>query len=376
MDQVRVGIIGMGNMGTSHADTLAQGKVKGAKLTAVCDSFPGVLDRHRGRYDAEVLRYTDLEELLSSGAVDGVIVATPHLDHPSAAIRAFSKGLHVLTEKPAGVYARQVREMNEAAAEAGTVFGIMLNQRLHPAYSKLRELVQAGELGELRRTNWTVTHWYRAQSYYDSAPWRGTWAGEGGGVLLNQALHQLDLWQWITGLRPQRVRAFAQFGQRRAVEVEHDVTAYVEYVGGATGVFIASTTEAPGTNRLELSGTRGKAVVKDDRLTLWQLRQEEPDFNRNYKGGFGAPESWRIDIPVDPFPRKQHGGLIQNWVDAVLTGSPLLAPGEDGLHAVTLVNAMLLSAWTDDWAALPPDEELYVSLLKQRMAQSSGHVEG
>ncbi|PZD93772.1 gfo/Idh/MocA family oxidoreductase [Paenibacillus sambharensis] len=376
MDQIRVGIVGMGNMGTSHADTLAQGKVKGAKLTAICDSFPGVLARHRDRYGEEVLRFTDLDSLLDSGAVDGVIVATPHLDHPAAAVRAFSRGLHVLIEKPAGVYTKQVREMNEAAAAAGAVFGIMLNQRLHPAYSKLRELVQAGELGELRRTNWAVTHWYRAQRYYDSAPWRGTWEGEGGGVLLNQALHQLDLWQWVTGLKPQRVRAFAQFGQRRDIQVEHDVTAYVEYNGGATGVFIASTTEAPGTNRLELSGTRGKAVVEEDRLTLWQLRQEEPEFNRTFTGGFGAPKSWRIDIPVGPCTRKQHGGLIQNWVDAVLTGSPLLAPGEDGLHAVTLVNAMLLSAWTDDWAVLPLDEEQYVSLLKQRMTQSSGQAEG
>ncbi|MDB4866666.1 MAG: gfo/Idh/MocA family oxidoreductase, partial [Cohnella sp.] len=279
---------------------------------------------------------------------------------------------HVLIEKPAGVYTRQVREMNEAAASTDRVFGIMYNQRTNPMYSKLREMIQAGELGEIRRMNWIITDWYRPQCYYNSGGWRATWAGEGGGVLINQAPHQLDLWQWTTGMMPTRIRAFCSLGKHRAIEVENEVTAYAEYANGATAVFITSTCETPGTNRFEVTGDRGKIVIEDGHMRMWHLEMSESEFNAATTESFGQPQCRTIDIPLEPGAGEQHVGIIRDWLRAILQGTPLLAPGTDGIHSLTLSNAMLLSSWTDGWAELPLDEELFHSLLQERIDASKG----
>ncbi|MFF2091767.1 Gfo/Idh/MocA family protein [Paenibacillus sp. NPDC058174] len=369
MATFRIGLVGLGNMGTGHANYLIEGGIKGAELTAVTDVRPERLEEIAEQWGEHIHRFESPEEMFRSGTVDGVIICTPHYDHPAQAIAAFEHGLHVLIEKPAGVYTRQVREMNEAAAKSGKVFGIMYNQRTNPLYAKLKDLISSGELGEVRRTNWIITDWYRTQSYYNSGGWRATWAGEGGGVLINQDPHQLDLWQWTTGMMPTRVRAFCQFGKHRDIEVENDVTAYVEYENGATGVFVTSTFESPGTNRFEVSGDRGKIVIENGKLTFWRLRTPESEFNANFKSGFGQPECWKFDIPV------QHGGgqhkeITENWVSAIVNGTPLLAPGEEGIKGLTLSNAMLLSTWTDNWVDLPIDEDLFYEKLQEQIAKS------
>jgi predicted dehydrogenase len=369
MANVRIGVIGLGNMGSRHAQNLIKNEVPGATLTAVSDERPERLEWARQELGEQVGLFDSLESLIASGKVDGIIIATPHYFHTEQAILALNKGLHVLVEKPAGVHTKQVREMNEVAAKSGKVFGVMFNQRTNPLYKKLRDLIESGELGEIRRTNWIVTNWYRAQSYYDSGGWRATWSGEGGGVLINQSPHQLDLWQWTTGLMPKRIRAFCYFGKHRDIEVEDEVTAYVEYENGATGVFITTTGEAPGTNRFEVSGTRGKIIVEDDKLTFWRLRVSEPEFNSTYTGGFGQPECWKCDIPVTG-PNLQHVGIMRDWVDAISKGTPLLASGEEGIKGVTLANAMLLSTWTDNWVDLPINEELFYEQLEQRIQES------
>ncbi|MDU5142722.1 MAG: Gfo/Idh/MocA family oxidoreductase [Paenibacillus dendritiformis] len=369
MDTVRIGVIGLGNMGSAHAKCIARGEIIGAVLAAVCDSVPGRREWAESELGEHIPFYSTEEEMLASGKIDAVLIATPHYHHPESAINAFGRGLHVLIEKPAGVYTKQVREMNERAARSGKVFGIMYNQRSQPIYQKLRDLIQSGELGEIRRTNWIITNWYRPQSYYNSGGWRATWAGEGGGVLINQDPHQLDLWQWTTGLVPKRMRAFCRFGHYRDIEVEDDVTAYVEYENGASGVFVTTTGEAPGTNRFEITGDRGKVVIEHGKLTFWRLRVPEPEFNRQYEGMFGQPECWKCDIPVHG-QGGEHRGIIQNWTDAIRTGAPLLAPGEEGIHGLTLSNAMLLSAWTDDWVTFPLDEDLFHAELQKRIAQS------
>ncbi|MED4957934.1 Gfo/Idh/MocA family oxidoreductase, partial [Paenibacillus macerans] len=228
----------------------------------------------------------------------------------------------------------------------------------------------SGELGTIRRTNWITTNWYRSQSYYDSGGWRATWAGEGGGVLLNQDPHQLDLWQWTTGMMPKRVRAFCHFGKHRSIEVEDDVTAYVEYENGATGLFVTTTGETPGTNRFELAGDNGKIVVEDGKLTFWRLRVPEPKFNAEYTGGFGQPECWKCEIPVEGGIGPQHKGILQNFTNAVLHGEPLLAPGEEGILGLTISNAMHLSAWTEDWVQLPLDEDLFYEKLQEKIKTS------
>ncbi|KKO51266.1 Gfo/Idh/MocA family protein [Paenibacillus sp. DMB20] len=369
MQKLKIGVIGLG-MGYFHARTLAAGAIRGACLAAVCDVQPAKREMARAELPEEVSIWEDAQAMMASGELDAVIIATPHYGHPEEAIFAFGQGLHVLIEKPAGVYTKQVREMNRVAAGSGKVFSIMYNQRCNPLYRKLRELIADGELGDIRRMNWIVTHWYRSQSYYDSGGWRATWAGEGGGVLINQSPHQLDLWQWTTGLMPRRIRAFCSFGKYRNIEVEDDVTAYAEYENGATGIFITTTGEAPGSNRFEVTGDRGKIVVEDEKLTFWRLRVPEPQFNREYAGGFGQPECWKCEIPVsgdDP----HHAGIIQNFTDAILHGVPLIAPGEEGIKGLTLSNAMHLSSWKDDWVTLPLDEELYHEQLQERIRNST-----
>ena len=367
MDTVRIGIIGVGNMGRGHARSLATGKVPGGKLTAVYDIRPEQMEWIKKNLDEGVLCFNSAEELFASGEVDAVMIATPHYDHPPLAIKAFESGLHVLVEKPAGVYTKQVREMNEVAARSGKVFGIMYNQRVNPLYQKVRDLVKSGELGEIKRVVWIITDWYRTQSYYNSGGWRGTWKGEGGGVLINQCPHQLDLWQWICGM-PKRVRAFCGFGKYHDIEVEDDVTAYVEYENGATGVFITTTGEAPGANRLEISGDMGKIVVEDGTITFLRLRISERQFNRECEKRMSKPECWKCEIPVKGEDTK-HAGIMSDWVNAILKGTPLLAPGEEGINGLQLSNAMYLSAWTDNWVDIPVDEDLFYQKLQEKIKE-------
>lgn len=370
MADVRIGIIGIGNMGTSHAFSLLEGHIPGGRLTAVCDQRPDRIEWARENLGEDVAAFSSLDEFYAYDNMDAVLIVTQHYEHPPMAIRAFERGLHVLIEKPAGVYTKQVREMNEAAAASGKVFSIMYNQRTNPLYLKLRELIQSGELGDIKRMVWLITNWYRPQSYYDSGGWRATWAGEGGGVLLNQDPHQLDLWQWMTGMMPTRIRAFCDFGKFHNIEVEDDVTIYAQYDNGATGLFVTSTGEAPGTNRFEISADNGKVVIEDGKLTFWRNRVSERKFNAEFTGGFGAPECWKIDVPVQG-KESGHRGIIANFVDAILHGKPLIAPGEEGIHGLMISNAAYLSTWTDDWVDMPIDEELYLQELNDRINNST-----
>lgn len=369
MSKVRIGIIGIGNMGSSHAKNIINGEVPNAELTAVCDYSPERLKWARENLGEKVQLFDNTDAFYAAKVVDAVMVCTPHYDHPALAIKGFECGLHVLVEKPAGVYTKQVREMNEVAAKSDRVFSMMYNQRTNPLYQKLKDLIQSGELGNLKRTNWIITSWYRPQSYYDSGGWRATWGGEGGGVLLNQDPHQLDLWQWTCGM-PKRVRAFMGFGKYHNIEVEDDVTAYVEYENGATGVFVTCTGETPGTNRFEVSGDMGKIVIEDGRMTFWRNRVSERKFNEEWKGGFGSPECWKCEIPISG-KETSHVGIMTNWVEAILKGKSLLAPGLEGINGLSISNAMHLSAWTDNWVELPLNEDLFFEKLQERIKSST-----
>jgi len=324
VEKVRLVLVGFGVIGSMHAKYLTDGEVSGVVLSCICDISPDRLKLAKELYP-NIKLFSDYKEMIRSGEVDAVFVATPHYDHPKIALYALQNGLHTLIEKPAGVYTKQVLEMNEAAMKSDRVFGIMYNQRTNPVYQKLRDLIKSGELGEIKRTNWIID-WYRPQSYYDSGGWRATWAGEGGGVLLNQDPHQLDLWQWTCGM-PKRVRAFCYYGKYHNIEVEDDVTAFVEYENGATGVFVTSTAMTPETNRFEVMGDKGKVVIEDGKLVFYRLRTPERQFNREYQGGkIAAPECWRCEIPVAPGGGGQHKEIMQNFVNAILKGEQLLAP--------------------------------------------------
>lgn len=355
-------------MGTEHAQFILNGNVKGARVTAVADKNQKRLDWAIETLD-NVAIFTDNDTFFKEADIDAVIIATPHYDHPTLAIQAFEHNLHVLVEKPAGVFTQDVTKMNEAASKTDKKFAMVYNQRTNPLYKKLRELIQDGELGEIKRTNWIITDWYRSQSYYDSGGWRATWVGEGGGVLLNQSPHQLDLWQWTTGLMPKKIHGFCAFGKYHEIEVEDDVTAFVEYDNGATGVFITTTGEAPGTNRFEVVGDRGKIVAENNKLTFHKLNMSEREFNRISTTGFGAPECEVLDIPIEGHTTG-HIGIVQNFVNAITNNEPLIAPGEEGVKGLEISNAMYLSTWLDQPIELPIDEELFRTELEKRIKTS------
>ncbi|MCI9455890.1 MAG: Gfo/Idh/MocA family oxidoreductase [Oscillospiraceae bacterium] len=369
MDKLRFGIIGIGNMGSGHAKNLTAGKVPNACLTAVCDIKESRRQWARETLPESVEIFENTDQFFANAKIDAVIVAVPHYLHPVLGMESLKNGFHVLVEKPAGVYTKAVREMNAAADASNKVYGVMFNQRTNPVYQKVKELMESGELGQMKRVVWEITSWYRSQSYYDSGDWRATWGGEGGGVLLNQDPHQLDLWQWMCGM-PTSIRAFMDYGKCRNIEVENDVTAIARYANGANGVFITSTHETPGTNRLEISADMGKLVVENDVITFWRNRVGETEFNATYTKGFGSPECWKAEIPVKG-PNPQHLGILENFASACLKGTPLLAPGQEGIKGVSISNAMHLSAWTDKWVDPSNiDEDLFYQLLQEKIKTS------
>ena len=367
MDTVRIGIIGIGNMGSGHATSIFAGEIAGMTLTAVADTNPDRLKWAEEKVPG-VARFATAEALMDSGLVDAVIVATPHYFHPTLVKEALSKGLHALSEKPAGVYTKAVRELIDYVKTQDKTYAIMFNQRTNCVYRKMKEIIDSGEMGKIRRTNWLITNWYRPQSYYDSGAWRATWGGEGGGVLLNQCPHNLDLWQWICGM-PAKVRAFTHNGKWHNIEVEDDVTAYAEYENGATGVFITSTGDAPGTNRLEVTLDGGKLVCDGEKLIQYQLSEFVDDFSAHFKGGFGNPEVTEIEVETDG-QNPQHAGVLRAFAQHILTGAPLVAPGEEGINGLMISNAMHLSSWTGETVSLPIDEERFLAELNKRRENS------
>ncbi len=354
MEPIRFGLVGLGSMGLTHAKLIME-QVEEARLTAVASRNEKHIAVLRGLPGGEEMRVFDTPaQMYESGCIDAVLIASPHRAHVAQAKEAFARGVHVLLEKPTGVFTREVRELNEAAARSGRAFGAMFNQRTSPIYRKMKEIVASGELGEIRRTSVIITDWFRAQSYYDAGAWRATWKQDGGGVLLNQAPHNLDLWQWICGM-PASVRAFCGFGRWHDVEIEDDVTAYCEYANGATGTFITCTGEVPGTNRFEISMDGGQLVCENGRLILSRPETPASVFIREYPGGFGQPAVTREDItPEADYP--QHAGVIRAFARHLLFGEPMVAEGSEGLNSLMLANAMLLSAWTGKTVALPMDE--------------------
>ncbi|MCL2361332.1 MAG: Gfo/Idh/MocA family oxidoreductase [Defluviitaleaceae bacterium] len=360
---VRIGIAGFGIMGRGHARDIWDGKVPGCELTAICDIDPTVLEAAKKDHP-ELATFDNAPDMFKSGQIDAVMVSTPHYDHPVIGMQALDHKIHVIVEKPAGVFTKDVREMNEKAAKAGVIYGIMYNQRTKPEHIKMREIVQSGQLGELKRISIIITDWYRPQAYYNTGGWRATWKGEGGGVLINQCPHNLDLWQWICGM-PKRITAFTHHGKWHDIEVEDDVTAYFEYENGATGTFVTCTADCPGTNRFEILGDKGKLVFENDELVHYKLEMSEREFNKTNTVMFASPKAERIvvDCPGD-YP--QHAGVMTAFVKAIKGEGELIARGEEGIHGLTISNALHLSGWLGKTVELPLDEDLFLAELEKR----------
>lgn len=367
---VKLAIVGVGNMGRAHARDVHD--LPQTELVAVCDVVEKNVQETAVSY--QVPSYTNYHEMLNNEELDGVIIATPHYDHPPMTIAAFERGLHVLVEKPIAVDVQNGRKMfaayhNAQATTPNLAFGAIFMQRTYGHYRKIKDLIDSDELGKLIRTTWIITDWFRPQVYYDSGGWRATWAGEGGGVLLNQSPHNLDLYQWFVGM-PNRVTGFANFGKYHNIEVEDEVTAYFAYDNGMIGHFITSTAESPGTNRLEIVGEKGKLIFESGKITFYRNRQSAFTFIKEATGPFDKVENWQIDVPYTHHGRPGHKEIIANFANAILHNEPLIAPAVEGLNSVMLANAILLSSWNNETVSLPLDGQTYAQKLQELIDSS------
>lgn len=373
MGKVKIGIIGIGNMGSGHSLSIVEGKVPEMELVAVADVRESRREWAKENLPQDITIFEDGDSLIESGCCDGILVAVPHYDHPHFVMKALECGMHVISEKPAGVYTKQVREMNEAAKKSDKVFAMMFNQRTNHVYRKMKEIVESGKYGQIKRVNWMITDWYRTQAYYNSGGWRATWDGEGGGVLLNQCPHNLDLLQWICGM-PVKVHAFCHNGKWHDIEVEDDVTAYLEFENGATGVFVTTTGDAPGTNRFEVTLERGKLICEYENLTFYELEVSEREYCFTATEGFAQPKGQLVELQTDG-ENLQHVGVLQAFAGNILRGEDLVARGEEGINGLTLSNAMHLSSWLGKEVTIPFDEDLFLEELNKRRATSKAKTE-
>ncbi|MDD6215088.1 MAG: Gfo/Idh/MocA family oxidoreductase [Firmicutes bacterium] len=341
-DNIKTAVVGIGNMGSAHAECISIGKIKGMVLSEVCDINTERLHAFASSHPG-IDTYESFGKMLEKGKADAVIIAVPHRLHADFAEKALESGMHVMVEKPADITVSKAARMNKTAERSGKVFGIMFNQRTNSLFVKAREIVKSGGIGALESTIWIVTNWFRTQSYYDSGGWRATWAGEGGGVLLNQAPHNLDIWQWVCGM-PNSVTAFCYTGLYHNIEVEDSAKLITRYKNGAQGVFITSTGEYPGTNRLEISGSRGKLVLENGKLKHWKLSMETGEVCRTSKESFASIPYEYCEYNQDR-PETGHMGILQNFADAILYGSSLISPGSDGIYELMLSNAAYMSQW-------------------------------
>ncbi|MBR3838498.1 MAG: Gfo/Idh/MocA family oxidoreductase [Clostridia bacterium] len=373
MERIRFGIIGLGNQGSYYALSLFdKGAITNGIITALCDINPAKIEAMQSRITNKSITYfTDYKQMLDSGLCDAVLVEVPHYSHPEMVIACLNRGINVICEKPAGVYADQVREMNAVADKKSAKFAMMFNQRTNCVYRKMREIMLSGQLGELQRVTWIITDWYRTQKYYDTGSWRATWTGEGGGVLINQCPHQLDLVSWVVGCQPKYVRGFCEYGKWHNIEVEDEVTAFFEYENGATGMFITTTGETPGTNRFEISGTKGKLVCENNKLIWIKNSEDSRKFSSESEGGFSRPKIEVIEVETDGI-NDQHKGIINNFANALLGLEEFFVDGKEGINGVELMNAIELSGWRGgNRVELPVNGKEYYNELMKRCATST-----
>lgn len=377
-ERVRLGIIGYGTQGSMYAGIIAAGQAPSMDLTAV--TTPSRERREIAlRANPDIQVFDDYLTMFDSGAVDAVVVCVPSYDHPAMGIEALRRNVHTLIEKPAGIYTKQVRALNAlAATQPDLSFGIMFNQRNNPLYRRIKDIVDAGEIGPILRSNWIMTTWWRPQAYFDSRPWRATWGGEGGGVLVNQAPHQLDLWQWICGM-PDKVFAKVSYGFRRDIAVEDEVSALVDYGNGVTGMFVTAVHDLAGTDRQEILGEQGKIVVEGSkRASVTRLTKPERELSAEMDlQAVNQLATGQLDttglyvqetIEFDSVWGQQHAGMLENFAQSILTGAPLIAPGTDGIHAVQLASAIHLSSWLGKEVPVDHDEDEFLGMLNERIA--------
>mgnify|MGYP006352955009 FL=1 len=381
-EKVKLGIIGYGAEGGMYAGFFKNNDERlndNIELAAVCDNDPA--KKAKVAEDFPGLPFFDnYLDLLESGIVNAIVTTVPHYDHCVMGIAALERGIHLLGEKPAGVYTKDVERLIETSKKhPETTFAIFFNQRTNPLYRRVKQLMDEKAIGDLQRATWIITTWWRPQGYYNQSAWRATWGGEGGGVLVNQAPHQLDLLQCICG-KPEKVYAKLQYGAGRDIVVENEVNALLDFGNGATGSFITCTNDIVGTDRFEIFGTKGKIIVEDSKkLIVKQLTAPEAELSENmdmqdvmrlFMGQVNMEDYVKVTEEEFVTPQGlQHISVLNNFADHIVNGEPLLANGEEGINGVTLANAMHLSSWLDKEVDYNVDGDLYLAELNKRIAE-------
>ena len=361
---VRVGVVGIGGMGGGHAHKLQNGEIPRATLGAVCDANPVHFEKF-----PDAPSFTDFEAMLDSGAIDAVIIATPHYFHTTQAIAALGRNIATLTEKPIAVDKADAQKMIAAWETHKPVFAAMFNQRTNPLYKKLRELIQDGTLGEVRRVTWVVTDWFRTEAYYASGGWRATWGGEGGGVLVNQCPHNLDLFQWLFGM-PTSVTSLAKYGKYHDIEVEDEFHAIFDFANNATGTMISTTGESPGVNSLEIATDNGLIQLRDGAIHWAKTEVPVSQWSRESPVAFSSPPRWKVEIPVVKQKGSEHTEVLINFIDAILDGTPLIAGAQEGIKSVEIANAILYASHLRRTVDLPLESADYAEFLAEKVAGS------
>jgi predicted dehydrogenase len=371
MSKLKVTLVGLGNIGKTHLNYLRD--MNNVDLVGVCDAEQEKADFFAK--ESGSTPYYNYVEMFDKAKPDAVIIAVPHYDHPTIAIEAFGRGIHVMCEKPISVHVNDALNMLKAydeakAAHPNLEFGLMFQERTYAHYRKIKDILQGGELGKLIRVTWINTTMFRSQAYYNSGGWRATWAGEGGGILVNQCPHTLDMYQWLFGL-PNKISAHAHIGKYHDIEVEDEVTAYFEHQGGMIGHLIISTAETPGTNRLEIVGENGKLVYENDKLEFHRNRQSMLAFSKETKLAFGRLENWPSVIPIAKNEPTGHHVVAQKFFNRIISGQgELVANGNEGLNSVIIANGIMLSSFNEAAVKVPIDADAYEAKLKELIAGS------
>lgn len=380
MENIKIGIVGMGSQGSLYAEFILQGEVNNVELAAMSSRSIATKQKINRKYP-QIPFFRDYNEMFASGLVNAVIICTPHYDHPRIAMEALRDNLHVLLEKPAGVKAKEVRELNEVAlSKPSLTFSIFFNQRMNPLYQQVKKWIDRGTIGGIRRTNWLNTNNWRPEAYYRQSDWRARWTSEGGGVLINQAVHQLDLLLWICGM-PKRVFSNLKYGYQRDITVEDEATVLIDYGNGATGVFITCTHDLLGTDRFEIVGDKGKIIINNAKsVTIKKLSKSEKEFSLetsidevesivqgNITSGVAEEETHEFTSIWG----EQHKGILNNFSANIQGKESLIAPGTEGINSVELLNAIYLSSWLGKEVTLPVDENEFIKQLELKKRQES-----
>lgn len=365
---IRIGIAGIGFIAEEYIKLFTQGQIQGAEIRALSSRNYSHMEEIRAKYRLDAALFTDYDAMLSSGKIDMVMICTPHYFHPGMAVKAIEQGIHTMIEKPVGVYPEELDELAKCVkSHPETLSGVLYCRRTNPVFAKIKQLLADGTLGKLKRVTWIVTDMYRTQAYFDIAGWRGTYSGEGGGLLMNQVSHHIDLLVWLCGL-PEAMQANCYTARERNIEVENEVSITMEYPGNAVGQFIASTRECPGSNRLELSGSRGQIILDNEKdLTLRILETDETQFNATTNIPFAfipyKEEVFHFDMMYNPVLQAK---IVNNFIASLTDGTPVTCPVEEAVRSQQFIQGAYLSSWQDKKLTLPVDGSAFTAELKKR----------